>query len=1042
MTDHNQIPPEGDDLATQELHSAIYLANQSILAQRFTIIEPLGSGAQANVYHAFDQLLETDVAIKVIDTSLTDPSRLHVIRNEVLIARQLQHPNIIRVHDVFEDAGLVFFTMELVDGEALIHRLQNPISQTDFQLWSQQLLSALQACETSEIQHGDIKPDNILIDAKNNLRLIDFGIGQNQSDGQQTSGHVDYSAPEVIYAGKSSAQSEVFSAGKVLDLMLSSINAKKLSLSSHWWHVKQAKYIARLTHNDKFKRPKLSDAVTFYHSPAAKFRTVVMTLLIGLTIAVATVLMLRWIEPAATILPDKTIQMAIIHDGNSPLLSSLAELLELPLQTNPQLAMTSSYQAQNTVTNLALRPESRPQDRVSLATVLGLDVMLLLTVSSIEANDFLLRASMRTMPADISLVEITRKVNANSLGTDLTEFAGQLFQQLQNQLSQQISPTDTGALLPHLASLPDLMNTPQVAHDNLTQYAPQYPGGWFKAAEQAWQVGDIQTAEENLQSLFALDTINTYWALRGRLLQAEIQDDLHLAKQAISKLTETFPQRPDLLAKRAEVNEWADNIENAIADYQQALELTPNNGNLWFQLARLKIISGQTRSAIENELTRALVTYRQNKNPIGEGLVLNAFGVAYLRLAEYDMAEQYFYDALRNRDPATQPIERATTLANLANVVAINGQFEKATSALEEAASLLSNAGNISQQAHILDTLGFLHEEQGFYYKALAYYKQGLDIRASKNGSVEQAQSMSNVAFMHFLIGDFSLADIYWQQAKSLFSKNNEQLHLQKTLQNLAQLSLAKGDHRSATRYLVQVSAQLDASQQQELMINKLLYSYLNFAKGSLSPALNLLTQAKQIALQTDDNRALTELYLWHAEICLRTADWRCLAEQVENAKGTISSTMIEQNKLLSWLVFSQNAATSGFLSTEPVDFLREIESANLPVLTEMKILLDIQERLNLPLSSQSMKRLEEIVKPIFYQQYMNFLYLQSAQQPAQSALREQLISHPQYWRNHLYYRIFSDDKTQQQQQKLQQEWMNKLSEEQADAYRELYLER
>jgi hypothetical protein len=71
----------------------------------------------------------------------------------------------------------------------------------------------------------------------------------------------------------------------------------------------------------------------------------------------------------------------------------------------------------------------------------------------------------------------------------------------------------------------------------------------------------------------------------------------------------------------------------------------------------------------------------------------------------------------------------------------------------------------------------------------------------------------------------------------------------------------------------------------------------------------------------------------------------------------------------------------------------------------------------------------------------MNFLYLQSAQQPAQKALREQLVSHPEYWRNHLYYRIFTDHKAQQLQQKLQQEWMNKLSEDQAAAYRELYLE-
>lgn len=1042
MTDHKQNPPESENLATQKLHSASYLANKSILAQRFTIISPLGSGAQASVYHAFDQLLETDVAIKVVETSLTDPARLNVIRNEVLIARQLQHPNIIRVHDVFEDAGLVFFTMELVDGVALIEKLQQPISQSDFELWSQQLLSALQACETCEVQHGDIKPDNILIDAKNNLILIDFGIGLGQSVGHQTSGHQDFSAPEVLYAGKSSTHSEVFSAGKVLELMLASVDTNRPSILSKWWFAKQTKFIAKLSHSNPSKRPNLSDAVNFHHSARVDYQGVVIALLFGLIISVATVVLIRLNGPTQQVLPEKTIQLAIIHDGKSALLSNLAELIEMPLQAHPQLAITSNYQALNTATNLDLQPESKPQDRVNLSSALGLDAVIMLTISGIEANDFLIRASLRTMPADISLAELTRKVNANSLEADLTEFASLLFQQLQSQLTQQFSPSETEAMLPSMGSLSGVNDNQKSVQEALTEYAPQYPGGWYKAAEKAWFEGDIQTAEESLASLFALDGSDRYWALRGRLLQAEIRDDLPLAQQAINQLTETYTQRPDLLAKRAEINEWADNIEQAIADYQLVLKLTPNDGNIWFQLARLKIISGQAQNAIENELTRALVTFRKNKDSVGVGLVLNAFGVAHLRLAEYEAAEQYFSDALRHRDPKALPIERATTLANLANVVAINGDFAKAKNALEEAVILLRDVGDVSQQAHILDTLGFLHEEQGLYFKALGYYKKGLDIRVSNNGSVEQAQSMSNVAFMHFLIGDFSLADIYWQQAKALFIKNNDQLHLQRTILNLAQLSLAKGDQLTATRYLLDVSAQLDPSQQQEMMINKLLLSYLNFSKGSLSTALDILTQAKQIAQQTDDNRALTELYLWHGEICLRTADWPCLTEQIGLAKGTISNTMIEQNALLNWLEFSRNTDTAGLLPSEPLEFLHTIKNANIPVLTEIKILLDIQERLKLPLSSQSMQRLEQIVKPIYYQQYMNLLYLKSSQQDAKEALLEQLISHPKYWRNHLYYRVFNDDKSQLKQQKLQLDWMNKLTEDQAEAYRERYLER
>jgi tetratricopeptide (TPR) repeat protein len=378
----------------------------------------------------------------------------------------------------------------------------------------------------------------------------------------------------------------------------------------------------------------------------------------------------------------------------------------------------------------------------------------------------------------------------------------------------------------------------------------------------------------------------------------------------------------------------------------------------------------------------------------------------------------------------------------LANLDALSGKFIEAKIALEEASQLLEIYGDTAQQAHVLDTLGFLYEEQGLYAQALNYYKKGLDIRTTEGAGINQAQSISNVAYMHFLIGDYSLADIYWQQAKALFNDNNEKLHLQRTLQNIAQLSMAKGDHIKAVRYLADVSQQLDASQKQELMINKLLYSFLNFANGDLKNALESLSHAELIAQQTDDSRALTEAYLWHGEICLRTADLRCLNTQIDLVKSSIAGSMVEQQALLSWLMFSYDVETSKLLSSESIEFAEKIKTANIPVLTRMKILLDIQERLDLPLDSPVMQLLEKIVKPVYYQQYMNLLFLQSSQGAAQKTLRDQLVAHPKYWRNHIYYQALSDEKSQLKQQALLKDWMLQLSEQQAKSYGELYLGR
>jgi serine/threonine protein kinase len=1050
LPEHTEDLANNINLTTQPLRSASQLVNNTILVQRFNIIEPLGSGAQGNVYHAYDQLLETDIAIKVVETSLDNPSRLDSIRNEVLIARRLQHQNIIPVYDVFEDQGLVFFTMELITGATLFKRLEQPISQNEYRLWTQQLFSALTACEASGIKHGDIKPDNILIDQSNILRLIDFGIGQQHNDKLQTSGHQDFSAPEVIYTGQSSVRSELYSAGKIIQLMLANIPLKTFSLVERWWHFKQANFVDLLCHPNPSKRPTLSQANDFYHEQKNNIVHNYGVMLVGFLSILSALVWMLWQQPQQQkkdgVLPTSTMQIAIVHDGNSSLLNGLVELLEMPLQTNPQLSVIGGYQTQDTINNLALQPVLVAQDRISLATTFGLDAMIVLTINNIQGEDFLIRASIHSMPADISIVELTRSINANTLKQDLTDFAITLFEQFEMQLSQGFDQAQATYLLSGLSALSPSLDTDKSdallkMHSNLTQYAPKYAGAWYRAAYQAWQQGDIQSAQDNLQSLFALQSDSPYWLLSGRLLEAEISNNLALALQAIEKLTDAYPQRPDLLAKRAEIYEWANDYELAITDYRQAVELTPNNAKLWFQLARLKILSGQTQSAIDNELTRALVLYRKNKNQAGEGLVLNAFGVAYLRLAEYDTAEKYLQEALGIFDAQQFPLERVKSLANLANLDALNGQFSQAKEALEEALQLLEVLGDTAQQAHVFDTLGFLHEEQGLYAQALRYYKRGLDIRTTNGRSIEQAQSMSNVAYMHFLIGDYSLADIYWQQAKALFSKHNEQLHLQRTLQNLAQLSLAKGDRITATGYLTEVSQQLDANQKQELMINKLLYSFLNFADGALTSALENLASAEDIARQTNDSRALTEVHLWHGEICLKTANLSCLITQIDLAKSTIAATMIEQQALLNWLVFSYDVETSELVSSEPIEFIEKIKTANIPVITEMNILLDIQERLGLPLNSPSMQRLEQIVKPIYYQQYMNLLFLKSSQDDARQSLREQLVLHPKYWRNHLYYQVFDDQNAQLKQQTLLQNWIKQLTEEQAKLYQELYLE-
>ena len=86
---------QNNSLKTEALALGASVTPNSRLANRFRILERLGSGAQAAVYSALDELLDVKVALKVIEGGASDPVKMQTIRNEVNIARQLQHPNIV-----------------------------------------------------------------------------------------------------------------------------------------------------------------------------------------------------------------------------------------------------------------------------------------------------------------------------------------------------------------------------------------------------------------------------------------------------------------------------------------------------------------------------------------------------------------------------------------------------------------------------------------------------------------------------------------------------------------------------------------------------------------------------------------------------------------------------------------------------------------------------------------------------------------------------------------------------------------------------------
>ena len=201
--------------------------NKELLNGRYQIIRPVGNGGMAEVFLAHDELLDRNVAIKMLrDQFLSDRELLEQFQREAKSAARLVHPYIINIYDVVNDGNNQYIVMEYVDGVTLKEYMQEHKLNLNAVLEiAVRLADALQHAHSHNIIHCDIKPQNILLDKYMNPKIADFGIAkmvtnQTMVYSKSVMGSVHYISPEQASGGKITACSDVYSLGIVLFEML------------------------------------------------------------------------------------------------------------------------------------------------------------------------------------------------------------------------------------------------------------------------------------------------------------------------------------------------------------------------------------------------------------------------------------------------------------------------------------------------------------------------------------------------------------------------------------------------------------------------------------------------------------------------------------------------------------------------------------------------------------------------------------------------------------------------------------------------------
>ncbi len=188
---------------------------------RYQIIKTIGEGGMANVYLAYDTILDRNVAVKVLRGDLaSDEKFVRRFQREALSASSLNHPNIVEVYDVGEDNGQYFIVMEYIEGKHLKQLLKKRGNLTiteviDIML---QITDGMAVAHDSYIIHRDIKPQNIMILENGLVKITDFGIAMAMNAAQLTQtnsvmGSVHYLPPEQASGTGASLQSDIYSMG-------------------------------------------------------------------------------------------------------------------------------------------------------------------------------------------------------------------------------------------------------------------------------------------------------------------------------------------------------------------------------------------------------------------------------------------------------------------------------------------------------------------------------------------------------------------------------------------------------------------------------------------------------------------------------------------------------------------------------------------------------------------------------------------------------------------------------------------------------------
>ena len=839
----NPVGTKEHSFDPQQTQTSIYALHElrvgERIAGRFRIESILGVGGMGVVFKAFDEELDVEVALKLLRPEIAvRADAFERFRQELLMARQISSPHVVRIHDLVRHEQHWLISMDYVSGGSLEGWLGShgrmPIDRA--LSITRNVALGLAAAHAKGVIHRDLKPANILLTESLDATITDFGVARSAGVAGMTGtgmivGTPDYLSPEQARGDAVDPRSDLYALGLILFEMLtgrlpfdSGTAAEALAqrivrapkpVRSYRKDVPVwvERLVARLLETRPNRR--FSSAQDVVAALDRKFlppalppaRRLAAVAAVVVVLAVAGFGYRQW----HTLVTEQARREAALT----------VELVPLPVASDPQdSSLAHALGAQ--ISEALIDTDHSVADRVRVATrlrYLGFD-----RADPAEHVDEL-RESFGA--ASVLAARLTRsgdgfEVTFDLIGADAsgptrrTERTGSVaFEALAPALAQALGrlglsvndlelPRSLAASEAYGGALRrDPETAPLALLDAAIAADPRFAAAWT----QRLKLARSALSGVALDALLA-ESRQGVRDLRGG--DAELSRSLIAMMEgrpmdAVERLRALVARHPDDHSARliyAEALNAAGDSHGALRELETITLADPYNADAWRQRGIVALGMGRAQPAIDEHLLRASVLYTRLGDQRGLADTANAMGVAYERLGQPEPAIESLQRAEALYRALPHPRGVAKAKRNLAWIHATGGDQQLALAELRSAREILQGIDDPEAMAGLLQDEGMIAEEFGDYPAALAAYLDALSLQTALDKKLAVAVLSQHIGHAYLQIGNFQSAKAYLDQALSTsVALDNPAVSIAARL-SLALVDMASGDYEVADRRL------------------------------------------------------------------------------------------------------------------------------------------------------------------------------------------------------------------------------------------------